>query len=232
MTTLLPIVCVLKSGGRYGPDDVQALANNVRRFDPDRRIICLSDLALTLTAVERVPLKYGLKGWFSKLEIFALDEPAFLYLDLDVVVTGKIEAALGEGLFLLRDFGVGEVNSSVMYVQGNYRSILDRFLAAPEVLSAEYSVPTKWGDQDFIRDHAKISGFLQDLQPRLAASWKRDLHYAMGWLANPPLILVFHGHPKPTDLSIRHDPTRGVYIFSWRHWPKSLLKRLCSRNKG
>lgn len=231
MSSLLPIVCVLKSGGRYGPDDVHALATNIRQFDPDRRIICLSDLTLAHVPVERVPLKHGLKGWFSKLEIFALNEPAFLYLDLDVVVTGRIEAALGDGLFLLRDFGVGAVNSSVMYVQGDHRLVLDRFMNAPEAFAAEYSVPAKWGDQDFIRDHATISGFLQDLQPELAASWKRDLHYRMGWLANPPLILVFHGNPKPTDLTIRHDPVKGLFIFGWRYWPKSFLKRMTSKGK-
>ena len=227
-TTLPPIVCVLKSGGRYGPDDVKALATNIRRFDPERRIICLSDLALKDIAVERIPLKHELEGWFSKLEIFALREPAFLYLDLDVVVTGRIETTLKQGLYLLRDFGVGAVNSSVMYVRGNYHSILDRFLSDPKAYSAEYAVKGKWGDQDFIRDHANITGYLQDLEPGLAASWKRDLHYRMGWLPHPPVVLVFHGHPKPTELTIQHDQARGLFLFSWRFWPKSLLKRLFS----
>ncbi len=219
------IVCVLKSGGHYGAAHVKSLADNVRQFNPGARVVCLSDLPLSGVDVERVALQHGLKGWFSKLEVFALDEAEFLYLDLDVVITGPIHVALSPGLFLLRDFGVGAVNSSVMYVRGSFRSILDIFLVNRDGYTAEYAVPEKWGDQDFIRDHGKITGFIQDLAPGLAASWKRDLHYQMGWIRQPSCILVFHGKPKPDELSIRHSPDKGVYVFGWRYWPKSLLKR-------
>lgn len=221
-----PIVCVLKSGGHYCADHVKALADNVRQFNPGARVVCLSDIELRGVDVERVPLRHDLKGWFSKLEVFELDEPEFLYLDLDVVVTGPIQVALGPGLFLLRDFGVGAVNSSVMYVRGNFRPILDIFLSNRDGFTAEYAVPEKWGDQDFIRDHGQITGFIQDLAPGLAASWKRDLHYQMGWIRQPPGILVFHGKPKPDELTIRHASGKGLYVFGWRYWPKSLLKRL------
>jgi hypothetical protein len=220
------IVCVLKSGGHYGAEHVQSLACNIRRFNPEARIVCLSDIPLDGVNVERVTLQHDLKGWFSKLEVFALDEPSYLYLDLDVVVTGRIEVDLGPGLFLLRDFGVGAVNSSVMYVRGSFKHVLQTFLGNAHGFANEYTVPEKWGDQDFIRDHASISGFLQDLAPSLASSWKRDCHYQMGWMKKPPKILVFHGRPKPEDLILRHDRERGLYVFSWRYLPKSLFKRL------
>ncbi len=176
-------------------------------------------------------MKHNLKGWFSKLEIFGLDEPRFLYLDLDVTVTGPIDVSLGAGLFILRGFNNGSVNSSVMYVDGSFRPILDRFLSNKEGYSIEYTAGDKWGDQDFIRDFGDITGYLQDHAPGLAASWKRDYHCQMGWIAQPPRILVFHGHPKPDELTLRHDPHRGLYVFSWRYWPKSLLKQWGKQTK-
>lgn len=227
-----PFVCVLKSGGRYTPDHVLELASHIRRFHLSFRLICLSDVPVIGRDIETVPLRHNLQGWFSKLEIFALTEPRFLYLDLDTLVTAPVDIPLGAGLFVLRDFDVGAVNSSVMYVDGNFKYVLDAFLEDPTAFTHEYSVPEKWGDQDFIRDKAKITGFFQDLMPGLALSWKRDLNYQLGRIKNPPAILVFHGKPKPGDLNIGFDTDGILCVRSLRYLPKFLIKRLLGSLSG
>lgn len=224
-----PFVCVLKSGGRYTPDHVLELAAHIRRFHDSFRLICLSDVEVVGRDIETVPLRHGLKGWFSKLEIFALHEPRFLYLDLDTLVTGPVDIHLGPGLFVLRDFDVGAVNSSVMYVEGDFKYVLDAFLEAPEAFTREYAVPEKWGDQDFIRDKAHITGFFQDLMPGFALSWKRDLNYQLGRITKPPAILVFHGQPKPGDLNIGFEADGTLYVRSLRYLPKYLFKRFAGK---
>lgn len=227
-----PFVCVLKSGGRYTAEHVLELAAHIRRFHPNFRLICLSDVPVIGENIETVPLQHNLQGWFSKLEVFALAEPRFLYLDLDTLVTAPVDISLGAGLFVLRDFDVGAVNSSVMYVDGSFKYVLDAFLADPIAFTNEYSVAEKWGDQDFIRDNAKITGFLQDLMPGFALSWKRDLNYQLGRIQNPPAILVFHGKPKPGDLSIGFDASGTLYVRSLRYLPKFLIKRIFRRWSG
>ncbi len=166
----------------------------------------------------------------ERFEIFALTEPRFLYLDLDTLVTAPVDIELGPGLFVLRDFDVGAVNSSVMYVDGNFKYILEAFLEDPDTFTREYAVPEKWGDQDFIRDKADISGFFQDLMPGFALSWKRDLNYQLGRITKPPAILVFHGQPKPGDLNIGFEADGTLYVRSLRYLPKFLLKRLFGRS--
>lgn len=219
-------VCVLRGGGSYDASHVISLAKSLRRFNPGARLVCFTDLHIPDSTIEVVPLRHGLQGWFSKLEIFSLIDQPFIYVDLDVVITGSIDIRLGKGLYLLRGFGSGSVNSSVMYVDGDFRPILNDFLLDISGNQRAYSVPERWGDQDFIRDSGLISGFLQDVSPELAASWKKDLEYQMGRIYHPPKILVFHGTPKPEELWIRFLSEGAVFIFSFRYFLKYLFRRL------
>jgi hypothetical protein len=221
-----PFLCVLKSGGSYNQQHVISLAKNIWRYNPDARIICMTDTKIENSNIETIPLTHNLKGWFSKLEIFKISESPFLYVDLDIYVTGKIAFDLPKGLYLLRGFSTGAVNSSVMYINGNYRYILEKFLENPEAYANEYSVPEKWGDQDFIRDHGKISGLLQEEVPGLAKSWKRDLNHKIGVIHHPPKILVFHGNPKPENLFIRKIGENSILIYSLLYGIKYLAKLL------
>ncbi len=194
----------------------------------------MTDADIENPSIEKIPLTHNLKGWFSKLEIFKITEFPFLYIDLDVYVTGKIDFVLPEGLYLLRGFSTGAVNSSVMYVNGDHRYILEKFLENPENFTVEYSVPEKWGDQDFIRDYGKISGLLQEKLPKLAKSWKRDLNHKIGIIQDPPKILVFHGNPKPEDLFIKKIGDNRIFIYSLLYGIKylvKLLKNTISANK-
>ena len=220
------VVCVCKSGGEYGVAQVQALQRQLQRHAPGARLICLSDLPSMPDGIELRPLRHDLPGWFSKLEIFDLPERCFLYLDLDVVITRNPLVDAPPGLWLLRGFKGHDYNSSLMLVNGNFRSILERFLLAPQGQIQAYSGPKGWGDQDFIRDSGLISGSLQKLHPNLAASWKVDLRYRMDWIEPAPAVLVFHGRPKPEQLRIDNPRAGRVRVRSWLYRPLSWLKAL------
>ena len=220
------VVCVCKSGGEYGVAQVQALQQQLHRHASGARLICLSDLPSMPKGVELRPLRHDLPGWFSKLEIFALPERCFLYLDLDVVITRNPLVSAPPGLWLLRGFKGHDYNSSLMLVNGNFGSILDDFLLDVPGHIKAYSGAKGWGDQDFIRDSGLVSGGLQKLHPNLAASWKVDLNYRMDWIEPAPAVLVFHGRPKPEELRIDNPQPGRVRVRSWRYRLLSWLKAL------
>ena len=223
------VVCVCKSGGEYGVAQVQALQRQLRRHAPGARLICLSDLPSMPEGVELRPLRHDLPGWVSKLEIFALPERCFLYLDLDVVITRNPLVDAPPGLWLLRGFKGHDYNLSLMLVNGNFGSILEDFLLDVQGHIAAYSGAKGWGDQDFIRDSGLVSGSLQKLHPNLAASWKVDLRYRMDWIEPAPAVLVFHGRPKPEELRIDNPRPGRVRVRSWRYRLLSWLKALRAR---
>ena len=207
---------------------VAALQQQLARHAPGARLICLTDLPDMPAGVERRALQHDLPGWFSKLEIFDLPERCFLYIDLDVFITRSPLTDAPPGLWLLRCFKGRDFNSSVMLVNGNYRRILERFLADTQANLQAYSGCTGWGDQDFIRDSGQISGALQDLHPNLAASWKVDLRYRMDWIDPAPAVLVFHGKPKPEQLRIENPKPGWVRMSSSASllWHKGLRSAL------
>ena len=85
---MLKILCVLKSGGDYDLRYVQNLKTALDRtigHRDDWRLICFTDMDVTIPGVDRIPLKSNLEGWWSKVEIFQ-QTGACLYLDLDSVL--------------------------------------------------------------------------------------------------------------------------------------------------
>jgi hypothetical protein len=225
-------VCVLKSGGSYDAGHVERLAANIRRFQPDAEILCLTDLPALTDGITVVPLRHELRGWFSKLEVFALPLERFIYVDLDVIFTSRIDIDVPPGLWILRGFKGKGVNSSVLLVNGNFRRILEAFLQDPQRLTQEYASADKWGDQDFIRDSGLITGYIQDIDPGLAGSWRQSLRYRMGWIADAPSILIFHGKPKPEQMIVRLYGQRRIFIFSWTYLPWGVVAAIARRGRS
>lgn len=80
----------MRSGGGYGPSDVEKLKNQVaRHLSLPHRFVCLSDVEVPC---ERIAMQHDWQGWWSKIELFrpgVIDGPT-VYLDLDNVVLGDI----------------------------------------------------------------------------------------------------------------------------------------------
>lgn len=187
---MTPIVCVLRSGGSYGPQHVQWL----QAQRPGLWLTCLSDV--DVPGVRTVPLRHGWPGWWSKIEVFgSAISGDLLYLDLDSVITSPLEPLLtASETTLCSDFlRPRYANSSVMYVaQKDKATVYERFLESPDAHMNHYRKwPAKWGDQGFIAD--SLPG---------AARWPQGLvrSYRAECTQGVPdgtRVVTFHGVPKP-----------------------------------
>lgn len=213
------VVCV-KYGTKYGADYVIRLRNMVARHLPrGHTFTCLTEASVEGISCGALPC--DLPGWWAKVGLFkpgVSTGPTF-YLDLDVVITAEMKLPeLDEKVWALDDFsyslltpkpnvdvytrrllgGSGTVNSSVMYWRGDVgRKVWDDF--KPDIMNELH------GDQNWITRCLwpdKISLF----PPGLACSFK--YHVDRG--VKPAPITVFHGSPKPSDLSSRH-PLRVLW---------------------
>ena len=225
---MLNVICVLKSGGDYGPGDVYCLAEGVRQhLAAPYRLICLTDMGELIDprpmageeSLEILPLAHNLPGWWSKLEIFTI-EGAVLYLDLDTVIVGSLDDLAEavrhlEGRFMmLRKWkGVGW-GSGIMGWQGDWSGVLRSFLAQRKRFERR---PRGWdmrinegtnavvyrGDQDWLSIHlenlsAEIKA-AQDLCPGIY-SYKRQIQG--NGMPVDARVIVFHGRPRPAEVQL------------------------------
>ena len=74
----------------YKPRDVQRFERMVRRYLPDCRFRCLTNVEVP--GIECVALRSRLIGWWPKMELFRADLPAGrnVYFDLDTLILGGI----------------------------------------------------------------------------------------------------------------------------------------------
>lgn len=203
------VVCVLRSGGVYGPEHVDWLRRQVRAWTPDVPFIVMTDLSKSTFAfmgIEVVPLVDEWTGWWAKMELFRpslFRDRTILYLDLDVVVCGHIGPLLRvpERTTLLRGFYTpAGINSSVMY------------LTAEDRLTVWYNWTTdpghwmEWagrgGDQVVIGDIlGRTAARWQDVAPGTILSYKADIRSRY---LRPPAgtrLVVFHGNPRPWNIA-------------------------------
>lgn len=202
----------------YGPRHVQWLRKQFRHLP--HRFVCLSDVAVP--GVETIPLRDGLPGWWSKIEVFREFSDAF-YIDLDTVVIGDVgryidaahEFTASAGIYIRGD---GQINSSLLCWSGDYRWIYEQFIADKDRIMAEYVTSMKWGDQAYIRDAMRAAGkpiaTMQSLFPDAVVSFTRDVckrrssikgveddrvRLGPDWKKTPRFVL-FNGHTKPWNV--------------------------------
>lgn len=198
----LPIVTVLKSGGDYSIDHVRLLYDQLRaRVPRPFTFACLTDCVGTWGPVHALPLRHGLPGWWSKIELFRVFERAF-YLDLDTLVLGDIHKLLipRTGFWMLEDFThPGRGASGVMAWSNEHYHLYNSFMSAPDTHMRAHASRLSWGDQGFITAHLHAAPQLfQRHYPGLICSYK--VHYLRGQVDDRCRILCFHGKPRPWDL--------------------------------
>jgi hypothetical protein len=197
------VACVLKSGrfehaiykDGYTPEDVARLRNMVADHLGEHRFVCFSDVEVPC---ERIPLKHGWPGWWSKVELFR--EPfddLVVYFDLDTVIAGPLEelAAFDHQFTMLRDFGRWDIpNSGFMAWRGDYSHLYRTFAADADRQMREYVRPPRLGDQAFISEHQAPAHLWQDLFPQMIFSYK--LHLREKPRPADARVVCFHGEPK------------------------------------
>jgi hypothetical protein len=180
----LTIACVLRSGGLYTADWVAGLQANVARFAPPHRFVCLSDLPVPC---RRIPLVTGLRGWWSKIELFrpGLFTGRVLYLDLDVLVTGDLSALCrSAGFFLAWGW-----NSSVICWDAPDTEVFDRFTVD--------QVDRLQGDQNWI---VQCKPDVEPFPDRLIFSYRMH-HLREQGMPENARVIACHGRPKPHEIA-------------------------------
>lgn len=208
------VALVLRSGGEYRPEHVGALVGQLERHLPGVGVICLSDVDVPCV---RVPLKYGWRSWWSKLELFRPDVAGdLLYIDLDTVIVGDLSelASLGRTT-LLSDFYYPERPASgLMYLAESDRAkVWAAWIADPK---AAMHKCMRHGDQQFIGEVLHDAQRFQDVLPGRVVSYK--VHVAKGLnkrsigngsVPSGTSVVCFHGRPRPWHVKEEWVPDYG-----------------------
>jgi hypothetical protein len=194
-------ILVLKSGGQYQYQHVNALVRQIEKYyAKQKRIICLTDKPDNIIC-ETENLRYNLPGWWSKMEIFRHTGKCF-YIDLDTVIVNDItnivdyphkftalrEASLNHGI-------TKRMGSGLIAYNGDYSFMLDEFLKR----KVDYMKNHGRGDQEFIEKYIPDFTGFQDLFPNQFQSYKFTLQNKDILLADTRIV-YFHGKPKPWEV--------------------------------
>lgn len=207
---MITVLCVLRSGGVYAPEWAIRLREAVaRNLTLPHRFMCLSDV--DVPGVEVIPLRNDWPRWWAKVEMLSpwVEELGrCLYIDLDTLVTGNIDAfaAYGGPACVTRDFNFGVPSQSVLnFAPGQLRHLWAAFTSDPEVWMADGDrlIPPHFGDQVLMtKCHgSRLIDFWQDKLPGQLVSFKRDC--GNGLPVNARMVCL-HGKPKQCDFPAGH----------------------------
>jgi len=181
MTTRL---CVLRSGGDFGPEHVQWLARQVPG------LICLSDVAVP--GVETVPMVHRWPGWWSKMGAFdpSLIPGDVLLIDLDTVVLEVPE--MPAHTTVLSDFYRPTLmGSGVMFLEEADRArVWPAWMRDPDGHMRRCRTRLWWGDQGFLQPHIGRS-------PRWGSEVRSYKVHCRSGVPAGTKVVCFHGKPRP-----------------------------------
>lgn len=213
------IVLCMKWGTKYGPEYVNRLYGMVRRhLSGEFRFVCLTDDGTGLhPAVETFPIP-GLalpagspeRGW-KKLTTFEADlyglRGTALFLDVDVVVTGSLDAFFEHpGEFLIihdwkRPWRVTGNSSVYRFRLGAHADVLEGFRRNDAAVREQFR-----NEQAWLSDVLHKQGKLSYWPAPWCASWKYHCipRFPTNYWRDPFVpegarILVFHGVMNPPD---------------------------------
>ena len=198
---MIKVVCVLKSGGDYGPRHVYALQTMCRQWvQHEHEFVCLTDVPHLLDC-QTVPLFTEAKGWWAKMELFRAFQGPTLFFDLDTIIRGPVslDSLQSVPFAILRDFyRVGQnpaaMQSSMMWWNGDLSWIWQMW--------CERGPGTFRGDQDFIEMawSEKSVAYFQEIEPGMACSFKAHIRDSKAPSSAP--VVCFHGQPRPWDQTL------------------------------
>lgn len=202
------VACVLKSGGVYTAEWVAKLQRGVaRHLSTPHRFVCFSDVDVPC---ERIRLAHDWHGWWPKIEMFRQPfDDAVLYLDLDTVVVGSLDAiaAYPHEFTMAHEYWRPHLLcSTAMAWRGDYSHLYDAFVRDPAFHSRFYDAVLpggRVGDQAFIEDVFAVRGETPDtfrdlFGERSIASYK--VHNCQDAPPADAAVVAFHGQPKPHQI--------------------------------
>lgn len=197
-------------GDKYHPDYVPRLRDQVaRNLSIPHEFRCITDREFS--DVDCVEPVCDFPGWWQKIGLF---KPGFikgqsLYLDLDVVIVGRlddlVEASIPKPGVLAcpenwAQSGHGGCQSSVMLWQGDSCQVIwDEFNPAWAHWPPRNEPGVFWGDQEWIT-HQRDTGRLKvaHTKPEYVVSYK---YHCRNGLPADARAVVFHGKPDPHEVS-------------------------------
>lgn len=226
------IACVYRSGSRlYSPRYVGVLAAMLaRNVTLPYRFVCLSDVDVPC---ERIPLITDWAGFYSKIELFrpGLFAGPVLYLDLDTVIHGNIDALVERASEV--EFGCvsdplgGHMNSSVMAFTRDCSFVFHRFAKVGRLnrasrhhvwftlrrigLERRLNWGSSYGDQGFTEMCLGEAGIeIEHLDQRLPNLFSVFGYTAAARTEPQGSVCLMMGRPKP------HEITHGWIKAHWR----------------
>jgi SAM-dependent methyltransferase len=207
------VACVLRSGGDFIPDHVRVLHEMVReRCSLQCDFVSLTDMGDMGNGIRTVELQRGEKSWWSKVELFRLTGPV-LYLDLDVIITGELDALVHavwglkeDEVLMLTPFNRqrrhGDWASAIMGWNGSHRVVVDGF--DPSLLGHGVN------EQMYVASALEKSGVkIRPVQDHIrVSSYKR--HIQRGVKPENTDVVCFHGRPRPWEAASKDPWVRGV----------------------
>jgi hypothetical protein len=208
---VLNVVCVLRSGGVYGVEDVRKLhAMAVRNLHFDE-FYCLTDTPIGVSDITEIKLHHLWPGWWSKIELFRPHFPEgsrMLYFDLDTIIVGDINGLAnikGADWVMLGDFyhrppkhdRIALASGMMMWRANDQEEIYTAFARQ----STRIMGMTR-GDQQWIARKNGNAQMWETIAPNQVVSYKvhcRDANN--GELPEGARVVCFHGVPKPKDVS-------------------------------
>ncbi|MDO4630315.1 MAG: glycosyltransferase [Planctomycetia bacterium] len=213
------IIC-MKWGTKFGPAYVNRLAEMVRRFmSRPYQLVCFTDDARGIDPTVRIePLpemeldpRLPERGW-RKLTVFQENlanlEGNALFLDLDIVVMGKLDDFFDvPGRFrIINDWNLNNYigNSSVFRFEvGKMPGVLKYYLENTASVYANHR-----NEQAYLSWWMKEHGLLEYWKPEWCKSFKRNClrSFPLGYILPPrhpgpdTRVLVFHGRPNPDEI--------------------------------
>lgn len=204
------VVTVLRSGGEFKPEHVQALHSQIDHWLLGVDGFCISDTAVTGIACDR--LIHDWPGWWSKMELFRPDiEGDLLYFDLDTVIVGGLEdLASVNRLTLMRDvYRPDGLQSSVMFLpEADRRLVWAEWQKSPLMHMRRHR---RGGDQGFLETlWLDKADRWQDVLPGQVVSYKADIRKKGDVLPPNARVIAFHGRPRPWALPPLHPLYRAA----------------------
>lgn len=212
----ITVACVLRSGGIYNAEWVAKLQRGVaRHLTLPHRFVCFSDVDVPC---ERIPLVEAWPGWWSKLEIFSQPiEGTTLYLDLDSVVVGSLDAiaAYPHRFTMCHEYYRPHLLcSTAMAWSGDWSGLYATFERGAAAFAHHYDsvLPGgRIGDQAYCEDYLvgqHVDTFRDLFGERSIASYK--VHNCQDAPPADAAVVSFHGNPKC------HEIKTGWVAEAWK----------------
>jgi len=214
------IACVLKTGvhnnqgkiTEYTPNVVQWLKRQCEKFvTVPFEFVCLTDLD-EIDGVKTIKLKHNFPNWWSKIELFRPDifqGKKVFYMDLDTVLIDNIDnilnyphkfTVLSQMSAFAHTPSTHLIGSGVMAWDMDLSGLYRIFCADPEkYMDEKTQTYDNWGDQGFIQRHIQGTERFQKLFPNQIVSFPAELRKGDPKKGNK--IIVFHGKPKPHEIT-------------------------------